>query len=437
VHGAYYLVMWALVRVLGTSELGARLPSALAVTAAAAGVAAIGRRLASEQAGLAAGLTFALLPVASRYGQEVRSYALVMALAVLASYLLVRAMAADSAGHRWWIGYAAALGILGWMNLMSLLIIPAHGLTLAARVLRLRAEGQARRLAYCWIASIAVAALAVSPLVFLAWPQRHGTSRFLAETTFGALGNVPGRLTGSWLVLAPVLALAVAAFKVTGVHSDLNWLCLPWLVLPPLFLLVAGVFTPLYDPRYILCCIPALGLLAGSGLDLLARRAGARFHGWSTLGPVPSAMLIGLVAIGALGIPAQLTYRAPAGHGDNIRLAAQIVAEHERPGDAVLYQPPWWRQIAAAYPFGFNRLLDVSLARTPDQAGNFTGTQLAVSQIPAKLAQAGRVWLVEFRAFRPDPALSGNWMTVRKWRAGTLLLVLYTRGRAASARPAS
>src|ERR1022692_1016947 len=73
VHSSYYLLMWPLVRVLGTSELGARLPSVVAVAAAAGGVAAIGRRLASERAGLAAVLIFALLPVASRYGQGARA----------------------------------------------------------------------------------------------------------------------------------------------------------------------------------------------------------------------------------------------------------------------------------------------------------------------------------------------------------------------------
>jgi ABC-2 type transport system permease protein len=126
VHGAYYLLMWPLVRVLGTSELGARLPSVVAVAAAAGGVAAIGRRLASERAGLAAGLAFALFPVASRYGQEARSYALVMALAVLASYLLVRATDMDTGSRSWWLAYSATLAAMGWMNLMSLLIVPAH-----------------------------------------------------------------------------------------------------------------------------------------------------------------------------------------------------------------------------------------------------------------------------------------------------------------------
>src|SRR5260370_10662770 len=133
VHGLYYLILWPLVRVLGFGELGARLPSAVAMAGAAAGVTAIGRRLLSPRIGLAAGLTFAALPLTSRYGQEARSYAMVMALAVLASYLLVRIIEADEQGaaqRRWLAAYAVVLTLMGWANLISLLIVPAHAVTL-------------------------------------------------------------------------------------------------------------------------------------------------------------------------------------------------------------------------------------------------------------------------------------------------------------------
>jgi mannosyltransferase len=469
VHSTYYLLMWPLVRVLGTSELGARLPSVVAVAAAAGGVAAIGRRLASERAGLAAGLTFALLPVASRYGQEARSYALVMALAVLASYLLVRATDMDTSSRFWWLAYSATLAAMGWMNLMSLLIVPAHAITLACRPRmsassapasdrhvsspesasgrsqrvkgRLTIEGSRRSLGMAWLAAIAATAIVVSPLIVLAWSQRHGTARFLAFTSLPAVANAPGRLTGSWPVLIAILPIAVAGLMVTRMRSGIAWLCLPWLLVPPILLLAAGAFTPLYDPRYILFSVPALALLIGYWLDILVQRVkgmsqlskvasnisgiAARCH--VTITPGAVAVLFGLAVIGTIGLPSQLAYRAPAAHGDNIRLAAQIVASHERPGDAVLYQPPWWRQIAAAYPYGFSRLRDLSLATSPSQADNFTGTQLPISEIRKKLATVRRVWLVEFQTFKPDPSLAGSWRAVTQWRASTLLLVLYER----------
>ena len=56
VHGAYYMIIWVVVRLGGSGEFITRLPSALAMAAAAAGVAGIGRRLVSPRAGLFAGL---------------------------------------------------------------------------------------------------------------------------------------------------------------------------------------------------------------------------------------------------------------------------------------------------------------------------------------------------------------------------------------------
>src|SRR5215472_8241944 len=132
VHGAYYVFMWLETRVAGTSALALRFPSAVGMAVAAALTATLGRRLVSSWAGLAAGLVFAVLPSVTWYAQNARSYALVTALATIASYLLVRAMAAGP-GRRWrWLtGYGAALAAMGLGNIFALLLIPAHGLTLA------------------------------------------------------------------------------------------------------------------------------------------------------------------------------------------------------------------------------------------------------------------------------------------------------------------
>jgi mannosyltransferase len=90
VHGLYYLLLWPVARVAGTGEIATRLPSALAMAAAALGIAAIARRLASRRAALCAGLLFAALPEVSVQGHDARPYAMITAAAVLASYLLVR-----------------------------------------------------------------------------------------------------------------------------------------------------------------------------------------------------------------------------------------------------------------------------------------------------------------------------------------------------------
>ena len=137
VHGAYYLLIWVMVHVGGSGELVTRLPSAVAMACAAAAVVAIGRRLISPWAGLASGLVFAILPEVSLYGQDARPYAIVVALAALASYLLVRVMdAGPDARHRWLIGYALSLAALGIVDIFGLLLLTGHAVTVGLRCLR-------------------------------------------------------------------------------------------------------------------------------------------------------------------------------------------------------------------------------------------------------------------------------------------------------------
>lgn len=417
VHSVYYLLMWPLVHLLGTGEVIVRMPSALAAAVAAGGVAAIGRRVASGNVGLLSGLVFAILPVTSRYGQEARSYALVMALGVLATYTFVRATETERAAAHWYVAYSVTLAAMAWSHLMTLALPLAHCVTAAARGRRWRVPGPL-------VAAIVAAIFAVTPLIVLAWPQQHGTERFLGLTNFSTFSDILMRLTGSWLTLIVIAPLLVMAVMAARPYQDLNKLCLPWLLIPPLILALAGAFFPVYDSRYILFCAPPVAILAGLGIENAAGRvsdrlgagAGARAH-------VLAFTAVAVVAI--LGVPSQIADRSADGHGDNIRLAAQIVASNERPGDAVLYQPKWWRQVSAAYPYGFSQLDDISLRRTPAQAGDFTGTQFSVPVVRRRLTHVSRVWLVEYLVFRPSQALVPTWTMIRRWHAGTLVLTLY------------
>ncbi len=131
VHGAYYALIWVVVRAGGSGEFAVRLPSAVALAVAAAVVTALGGRLVSSWAGLAAGLAFAVLPSVSWFAETAREGALVALLATLASYCLVRALHAEATRRRWLIGYGVTLAALGLANLFGLLLVVAHAVTLA------------------------------------------------------------------------------------------------------------------------------------------------------------------------------------------------------------------------------------------------------------------------------------------------------------------
>ena len=128
--GAYYAIMHVWVSLLGASDVMMRLPSVLALAAAAGLTARLGTRLASPRVGLLSGLLFTVLPTTSRYAQEARPYALVVFAAVLCSLALVRVL--DRPGIGRLLAYALATGLLGLLHAIALLLIPAHALVVLA-----------------------------------------------------------------------------------------------------------------------------------------------------------------------------------------------------------------------------------------------------------------------------------------------------------------
>jgi mannosyltransferase len=451
VHGAYYLVIWVMVHVGGSGELVTRLPSAVAMACAAAAVVAIGRRLISPRAGLASGLVFAVLPEVSLYGQDARPYAIVVALAALASYLLVRAMDAEPAArHRWLIGYALSLAALGIVDIFGLLLITAHAVTVGLRWLREtgpvraagpdgrggpgpadgpdRAEraGAARSLALGWLAAAAAGVLLTSPVLALGYVQR-GTLSWLTPPNLAAVTGLhylvgPAAMAGA-VILAVAAGLVVSALPGRE-RLRANWpgsvpaLCLPWLILPPAILLVASVISPVYTLRYVLLCMPAIALLAGAGLASLGWVAGTA----------------GLVVIALLGVPMQRQVRTPDGHMDNIRQADRIVADNRRPGDAVLEFKA--ENFAQAYPYGIRQLIPIAQAESPAQSATLVGTFLPDPVVRQRLTHVSRVWVVEYGHRSPLVILNGlDFRLIRVWKTSDIWLFLYQRSAGGGAAP--
>jgi mannosyltransferase len=407
VHGAYYLLMWPVVHTFGTAEIVLRLPALLAMTAAAAGVAALGRHLHSPRAGLLAGLVFAVLPQVSRYGQEGRSYAFVLACAVLASYLLVRATG-EPRRRRWMAGYGCAIAALGLLNLFGLLLIAGHAIFLLARH---------RELLRRWITIALLACLPSVPIAVLAWQQRDQLG-WLTEPDASAPGDLTLWLAGSAGSVVLVSVLIGLGLRSSGVAAT-AWLALPWLLAPPVLLISAAELAiPVYVQRYVTYCLPALALAVGVGLAGIA------------LAP----RMIALLLIAGLGLPTQLAQREVGGHGDTIRVAADLIAARERPGDGVLYDcptchyPDMPREFAFGYPAAFGPLDDLSLAASPGASGTLRGTETDQATLIRRLDGVNRVWLVETGGNTvPAPLTAGGLHRVAVFPAGDVLVTLYQR----------
>jgi len=408
VHGLYYLLLWPVVRLAGPSEFAVRLPSALAMAAAAGGVTAIARRLASGQAGLYAGLVFAVLPTVTLQGHDARPYALLTAAAVLASYLLIRA--AQQPTGRWFAGYGLAVALTGYLQLFGLLLLPAHAIALA---LLTRDRRPALR---SWLVSVSVASLAVAPVAVLGWQQRAQIAWIPRPGWHDASDLV------STLVAGPAAAaLAIGLLGLLGAlrGRELSWLAVPWLLLPPALLLAMSEIKPVYNGRYATYCLPAVALLAGAGLAALAR----------------PARIIALAAVLSLIAPTLRAQRVPTG---GMRSVAQFLQAEARPGDAIAYPggaiPPWY----LAYPDGFARLRDISLARTGPALGHLYASTVPRPVLDRRERGVRRIWVVQ-TVPRQGPAgyLALGFRLAHEWRlaGGATAVWLYTKGPAGGVTP--
>jgi mannosyltransferase len=435
VHGFYYLLLWPVVQVAGISELVTRLPSALAMAAAAAGVTAIGRRLCSRWAGLCAGLVFAVLPTVTVQGQDVRPYAMVTAAAVLASYLLIRT-AADPR-PRWFAAYGLAVVLTGYLLLFALLVVPAHAVTLAALTRRPGAahgpgSGQQTALRR-WLLTVAAAGVVLLPVTIVSYAQRAQIdwipkpgwydARDLAGNLIAGsvsaqlvigllilLGLAAGTRSSRWAASPRVRVLTRPWLRLLAGDHGLAWLAVPWLVIPPSLLLAVSVIKPVYYGRYLTFCVPAVALLAGTGL------AAMRWQG----------RIAALALVAALVAPAQLAWRVPGG---GMQAVAQFLAAHEQPGDAIVYPeslvPPWY----IAYPDGFAQLRDLSLSESPGASDRLFADTVPAPVLLQREQQVTRIWIVPERGGgNPASYLAPGFRLAHQWKLdGNQPVLLYVK----------
>jgi mannosyltransferase len=460
VHGFYYLIMHVVIAAGGISATTLRLPSliAMALTAGLTGV--LGRRLARltglaapSAIGLLGGLALVAVPLTTRYAQEARPYALASLFAVLATYLLVRA--AGAGRWPWWAGYAAAVVLTGLFNLFALLLVLAHGLSLAWA--RTRAadsaeresgpgpEVRAERTAWWgWLGACGVAGVLLAPLAIFSVRQA-GQLSWVTRPDPSTVASLMRDFAGSDLALPFVALLAVLGCAAgpglrRGRGLSLAVVAVPWLLLPPVLLLAISLADPLYVERYVVFCLPALSLLAAAGLvwlvrltaDAVARRGldGRRAQAVAVL---PSALLA-VVVLAALVSP-QLAIRKPTARADDLRAVSAVLAAHERAGDAVLYLPWDTAVVGMAYPAPFARLRDIGLGTSPIASATLRGLPARRSVLAARLRTVRRVWTVQWTPSQPSvgPAGQGStsvltsagFLLVRRWRIQSVFLSLY------------
>jgi mannosyltransferase len=384
--GAYYVLLHGWISVAGDSAAALRLPSALAMAAAAGFVVAAARRLFGTRTALVAGGIFAVTPSISRYAQEARPPALAVLAVAASTWALLVAL--DRGSRRWWAAYAGAVALIGWAQVIALPVLCGHAVGAA-----LRGDARDRRR---FAVAAAAGVAAVVPLVVVGLGQSSYQLDWVRPSLF-ELRVVPEQVFASGPVAGAVL-LAAALAAVTRPRAKVALLAVS--AVAPVVVVFAASLGPVsyWTPRYFLVTVPAWVILAAAGLT----------------GPVWAAELRRRVAVAAvaavavLSVHAQRDVRAPGAHdawlypypsgtGEPVRYsaAAAVVAAGQRSGDGIAYAAPGWWMLDLGLAYHLRDGLqprEVFAAAPPTAAGDLRPTPC---QVPAAcLRDEPRIWLV-------------------------------------------
>ena len=404
VHGAYYLLMHVWFAV-GSSPPALRVPSVIAMAAAVALVAIIGRQLTgSGWAGLFAGLVTVTTPAISYYAQTARSYALVFACVTASTVILVKALRSEAAGSAapgsgarpWWLAYGLLIMVSGYLNELALLVLTAHAVTV---LLARPGWAAARR----WAVAAVVGAVLVIPVVVVSSREASAVT-WIARPDRASLtlqfhdyfGNRPE--ISAALIICIVIALlpplrrggAAPAWWRGGI--SVQSVAAPLLILPAALLIAESlVARPFYVDRYVLYGEAGAALLAGAGAYRIGQwlRAGLR---WPALVAVPGVILVVCALVFQLG--AQRFERTPASRMFDFGGSSRFVGEHARAGDGVLYFGAFYRKASLGYPADFRNVSDFAAAVSPRASGTFQGINRPFSEISRLMLRYQRIWVV-------------------------------------------
>jgi len=410
VHGAYYVLMHAWM-VVGTSPTALRVPSVIAMAAAVALVAIIGRQLTgSGWAGLFAGLVTATTPAISYYAQTARSYALVFACVTASTVVLIKALRSEApaseagafqapgAGARpWWLAYGVLIMVSGYLNELALLVLTAHAVT----VLLARPGWPAIRR---WAVAAAVGAVLVTPVVLVS-SREAGAVTWIARPNRASLTllfhdyfSVRPQISAA-LIICIVIALlpplrrggaAPAWWRGGGV--SVQSVAAPLMIIPAALLIAESLVTrPFYVDRYVLYGEVGAALLAGAGAYRLGQwlRAGLR---WPALVAVPGVALVVCALVFQLGV--QRFDRTPASREFDFGGPSRFVGAHARAGDGVLYLGAFYRKASLGYPADFRKVTDFGAAVSPRASGTFQGINQPFPVLRPLMLRYQRIWVV-------------------------------------------
>ncbi|PJE21061.1 MAG: hypothetical protein CK431_23800 [Mycobacterium sp.] len=399
VHGFYYLLMHGWFAIFPPTEFWSRVPSALAVGAAAAGVVVFAKQFSGRGTALCAGAVFAILPRVTWAGIEARSSALVVAVAAWLTVLVVAATRHNRA--RLWVSYALLLmvAILVNVNMVLLVLVYAAVLPLIATAV---APGRPRKWPAIWLGVASVVALgAMTPFMLFAHKQvwQVGWINGLNRNLFlDVIHRQYFDYSVPFAILAGVLVLVAAVLRLAGKAraeagaGRLLAISVLWVVVPTAFVLIySAVSEPIYYPRYLIFTAPGAAVVLAVCLVAVTRRP------WQVVALV-------LILAGAAFPNYYFTQRGPyAKEGWDYSQVADVISAHASPGDCLLVDNtvPWKpgpiRALLATRPAAFRSLIDVERGFYGPKVGALWDGHVAVWLTTAKINKCPELWTITNR----------------------------------------
>jgi mannosyltransferase len=385
----YYLLLRGWIK-LGSSEFVMRSLSAVAGVAAIPAIYLLGMRLFGPRAGRVAALLLSVHAFHIRYSQEARAYSLFMLLAIVSCLFFLLSLEQPSRKYRAAYILVSTLTIYaqvfgGWMLLVQWISLSFRRSAIAWKQ-------------FCF--SLAMIGLLVSPLAYSLLIASDRTQLlWLTKPTLQDWYKFSLDMTGNG---GPLLLLAYGALVLISLGVGLRsysdsadswkyWFLSTWLILPVTLVLVISLRWPVFEPRFLIFCLPPLLLLASDALSRVRSNV------------VFATGLMVLLGFSLNGTYSYSRGRADAEQTDDWRNATRYVLSEAHANDAVLFSYSEERLAFDEYQRQFH-VIDTAIHEFPDQ----TDLELLTKR-PSRpsselldeiVTSYQRVWVIS--AFRPN-----------------------------------
>jgi mannosyltransferase len=330
-HWLYQTILNTWAFFAGTSEWALRFPSVVGAMLSSVLLVVLARRVFDRRVALISGLLLAVSPFFVKWSQQARGYTLLVAVSLIATLLLLRALERGSRGE--WALYGLAFAaVVVWHPIAGLVLLPSHVVLMAQRRERLLPHALLAAVIVCalggfWSGQLLERSTGEGPLGldWLKAPSPEGAAR-----TFLSVSGAAG--------VGALLAAIGLVILVRRSRTDLAvWLGV-WACGPFALTLLLLPLKPLYLDRYLITAAPAFALLAAVALTGLGRRLGIVAGG---------AALVATVA----GLVVWYSSGESGGNwrGENWRAAVRTVLERRTPGQPIVMVPWSVRQAATYY----------------------------------------------------------------------------------------